>query len=55
MASLESWSDIMYSACDVVGAEEQPLRNHSRSLALFFIVFVVVGSFFVLNLIIGGC
>jgi hypothetical protein len=53
MASLESWSDVMYSGSDAVAFGEQPIRNYNRPMSLLFILFVMVGCFFMLNLIIG--
>jgi hypothetical protein len=53
MASLESWSDVMYSGSDAVAFGEQPIRNYNRPISLLFILFIMVGCFFMLNLIIG--
>lgn len=53
MASLEGWSDVMYAASDMTAAGQQPVRDANQYIALFFIIFIVLGSFFMLNLIIG--
>lgn len=53
MATLEMWSDVMYAASDASGLEQQPKLDANRHVCLFFIAFIVVGSFFILNLVIG--
>ena len=52
-ATFEGWIEIMASASDAVGMDQQPIRDDSRSYILFFVIFILVGSFFVLNLIVG--
>lgn len=53
IASLEMWPDFMYAGVDAVGAGLQPLANHNPKASLYFVGFVIVGSFFVLNLFVG--
>jgi hypothetical protein len=53
MASLEGWSTIMYSTVDAVAIDQQPINNYNKSMELFSIVFVIIGSFLMLNLIAG--
>ncbi len=53
VASLEGWSDIMHQAQAAVGPDEQPVENHNPYMGLFFVVFVVIGSYIMLNLVIG--
>lgn len=43
----------MADASDAVGVDQQPIRDHSQYHLIFFVVFVLVGSFFILNLIVG--
>jgi hypothetical protein len=52
-ATLELWVDIMFSGVDAVGVGMQPLTNHNPAAVVFFLVFIAVGAFFVLNLFIG--
>ena len=47
------WLDFMYMGVDAVGAGLQPIRDYNLRACLYFIVFVIVGSFFVLNLFVG--
>lgn len=53
VATLESWSDVMYQAADSTQLYHQPLPNAWPTVCLFFVVFVVVGAFFLLNFVIG--
>ena len=53
VSTLELWSSIMYSSIDAVSKEHAPIRDNNMYVGLFFVAFVVVGSFFVLNLFVG--
>jgi Ion transport protein len=53
IATLELWLDYMYHGVDATGRDLQPLRDNSPGAALYFIAFIIVGSFFVLNLFVG--
>ncbi|GFH11377.1 EF-hand domain-containing protein [Haematococcus lacustris] len=53
MASLEGWSDVMHQAGDATGPEQQPVRDANIYISLLCILFIVVGSFFIINMIIG--
>jgi len=55
VASLEIWLDVMYAAMDVPEKlGEQPQRDQSWAWALYFVVFIVVGSFLMMNLFVGA-
>ena len=43
----------MYTGVDAVGPGRQPITNHSPFKALFFVVFVVIANFFIINLFVG--
>uniref|UniRef100_A0A6I8NXU2 Sodium channel protein n=1 Tax=Ornithorhynchus anatinus TaxID=9258 RepID=A0A6I8NXU2_ORNAN len=53
VATFKGWMDIMYAAVDSRGYEEQPLWEHSLYMYLYFVIFIIFGSFFTLNLFIG--
>lgn len=53
IATTEGWIDIMYAAVDQRGIEMQPIRDINPFWAIFFIVFLIVGAFFVLELFVG--
>mmetsp|Transcript_58372 Transcript_58372/g.186072 ORF Transcript_58372/g.186072 Transcript_58372/m.186072 type:complete len:1616 (+) Transcript_58372:485-5332(+) len=53
MATLEMWLGIMYDGVDAVGVDAQPVRDADPFMCVFFVVFIIVGSFFVMNLFVG--
>lgn len=58
VSTLEGWLDVMYSAMDYVPGDpvkggHQPVLNANPGAAFFFIIFIVVCSFFVTNLFVG--
>ena len=53
MAGMEGWPDVMYQGIDAVGVDEAPLRDASVASGLFFVLWIVVGGMFVLNLFVG--
>jgi hypothetical protein len=54
IATTEGWVDAMYNGVDATGIDMQPVRGWNRGYAAFFVAFVVVGNFFVLNLFVGA-
>uniref|UniRef100_A0A3Q4GMX3 Sodium channel protein n=1 Tax=Neolamprologus brichardi TaxID=32507 RepID=A0A3Q4GMX3_NEOBR len=48
-----SWMDIMYAAVDSRAVEEQPIKEINLYMYLYFVIFIIFGSFFTLNLFIG--
>eukprot|EP00656_Telonema_subtile_P000441 TRINITY_DN10202_c0_g1_i1.p1 TRINITY_DN10202_c0_g1~~TRINITY_DN10202_c0_g1_i1.p1 ORF type:complete len:1644 (+),score=363.32 TRINITY_DN10202_c0_g1_i1:42-4973(+) len=55
VASLELWLDIMYSAMDAPSElGDQPRQNQQGAAALYFVVFIIIGSFLMLNLFVGA-
>jgi len=53
IASLEGWPDILYQALDVTGENLGPTLNNNNISMIFFIIFIMVGSFFFLNFFTG--
>ena len=53
VSSLEGWPDIMYHSLDTVGEDKGPLFENDKASSLFFIAFILIGSFFFLNFFIG--
>eukprot|EP01065_Artemidia_motanka_P018904 TRINITY_DN2230_c0_g2_i7.p1 TRINITY_DN2230_c0_g2~~TRINITY_DN2230_c0_g2_i7.p1 ORF type:complete len:3228 (+),score=877.55 TRINITY_DN2230_c0_g2_i7:150-9833(+) len=50
----EKWREMMYRTMDAPGPEEGPRTNSNAWIAaIFFVVFVVLGQFFFVNLFIG--
>ncbi|KAM9681185.1 sodium channel protein type 5 subunit alpha [Dama dama] len=53
VATFKGWMDIMYAAVDSRGYEEQPQWEDNLYMYIYFVVFIIFGSFFTLNLFIG--
>lgn len=53
VSSLEGWPDIMYQAIDITKRDNGPKYENSPAQMIFFIVFIMIGSFFFLNFFIG--
>ncbi|XP_043549833.1 sodium channel, voltage-gated, type I-like, alpha isoform X1 [Chiloscyllium plagiosum] len=53
VATFKGWTDIMYAAVDLRGVKQQPDYEHSLYMYFYFVIFIIFGSFFTLNLFIG--
>lgn len=53
IATLENWQGIMYQGMNITGPDLQPVYNYSTAMAIYFVVFIIVCSFFVLSLVVG--
>ncbi|CAG04966.1 unnamed protein product, partial [Tetraodon nigroviridis] len=55
VATFKGWTDIMYAAVDSrdVSRGEQPKYEDNLYMYLYFVIFIIFGSFFTLNLFIG--
>ena len=53
MATTSGWSDIMFASINTTQIDYVPIKNNNLYWILFFIVFIIVGSFFLLNLFVG--
>ncbi|XP_005348271.1 sodium channel protein type 11 subunit alpha [Microtus ochrogaster] len=53
VATYKGWLDIMNAAVDSRGKDEQPGFEENSFAYLYFVVFIIFGSFFTLNLFIG--
>ncbi|XP_053077640.1 sodium channel protein type 5 subunit alpha isoform X10 [Acinonyx jubatus] len=53
VATFKGWMDIMYAAVDSRGFEEQPQWEYNLYMYIYFVIFIIFGSFFTLNLFIG--
>ena len=53
MSTLEMWLDVMYNGIDAVGVDQQPRRDHNIAVAIFYVAFIIIGAFFVLNLFVS--
>ncbi|KAM9332676.1 sodium channel protein type 2 subunit alpha-like [Pholidichthys leucotaenia] len=53
VATFKGWMDIMFAAVDSRAVEEQPIKEINLYMYLYFVIFIIFGSFFTLNLFIG--
>uniref|UniRef100_A0AAY4EVN6 Sodium channel protein n=1 Tax=Denticeps clupeoides TaxID=299321 RepID=A0AAY4EVN6_9TELE len=53
VATFKGWMEIMYAAVDSRGVDEQPVKEINLYMYLYFVIFIIFGSFFTLNLFIG--
>ncbi|XP_037037155.1 sodium channel protein 60E isoform X3 [Bradysia coprophila] len=53
VATFEGWMEVMADAVDARGVDLQPQREANLWAYIYFVIFIVCGSFFTLNLFIG--
>ncbi len=53
LSSKDGWVNIMYTGLDAVGVDQQPVENYSEWRLLYFISFLLLVAFFVLNMFVG--
>uniref|UniRef100_A0A8D3DTN6 Sodium channel protein n=1 Tax=Scophthalmus maximus TaxID=52904 RepID=A0A8D3DTN6_SCOMX len=53
VATFKGWMDIMYAAIDSRRVEDQPIYESNLYMYIYFVIFIIFGSFFTLNLFIG--
>ncbi|EDO36844.1 predicted protein [Nematostella vectensis] len=49
----DGWVNIMYDGIDAVGIDKQPIRNHARYNVIYFVGFLLLAGFVVLNMLVG--
>ncbi|MGH0155245.1 UNVERIFIED_CONTAM: hypothetical protein FKN15_063631 [Acipenser sinensis] len=53
VATFKGWMDIMYAAVDSRRIEDQPIYEVNLYMYIYFVIFIIFGAFFTLNLFIG--
>lgn len=53
LMTIEDWNSIMASAIDATDPHHGPIRDNNPAYGLIFVVYIVLGSFFVMNLFVG--
>ncbi|TMW68721.1 hypothetical protein Poli38472_006189 [Pythium oligandrum] len=53
MTTTEGWVTIMLAGVDATEVDMQPIPNYREGWAFFFIAFILVGTFFVMQLFVG--
>ena len=54
LCTTEGWFDVMHVAVDSTGIGMQPVRGTGLGWVLFFIFYIIVGAFFMINLFVGN-
>ena len=49
----EGWNDIQFAAIDANGIDMAPIRDNNLVWGYFFILFMIIGAFFIMNLFVG--
>ncbi|CAF3786772.1 unnamed protein product, partial [Rotaria sp. Silwood1] len=53
LSSRDGWVEIMYNGIDAVDIDKQPIRNYNEAKLVYFISFLLLVSFFVINMFVG--
>ena len=53
VSSLEGWPDIMINSLDITKVNRGPIKEFNIKGMYFFVIFILIGSFFFLNFFIG--
>ena len=53
LSTMEDWPDIMDQAINSTNENQGPTLNNNPANAYFFVVFIFIGSYFLLNFFIG--
>ncbi|KAL4505974.1 hypothetical protein ABPG72_013735 [Tetrahymena utriculariae] len=53
ISSLEGWPDLLYQAIDSNTADVGPVKDNYIQISYFYMIFILVGSFFLINLFVG--
>lgn len=53
ISTTEAWTAVTYAAVDSTEEDMQPIRDNALMRAWFFILFMMVGAYLVVNLFVG--
>eukprot|EP00941_MAST-03F_sp_MAST-3F-sp1_P000668 g668.t1 len=53
LSTTEGWTDVMLAGVDNRGIDMQPVENTGESNIIFFVAFIIVGAFFIVNVFVG--
>ena len=53
ISTTEAWTSVAYAAVDSTAEDMQPIRDYILPRVWFFILFMLVGAYLVLNLFVG--
>lgn len=53
ISTLEMWPGFMYAAIDSYAVDHGPVKDNNKAIALVFIIYIFVTTFFIMNLFIS--
>jgi hypothetical protein len=53
LSAKDGWIEIMYFGMDSVGIDMQPIENNNRLMMIYFVLFILIIGFFILNMFVG--
>ena len=53
MSTISGWSSVTYAAVDATDVDMQPIRDRFPNRIWFFMLFILFGSYLVMNLFVG--
>lgn len=53
ISTTEGWTAVAYAAVDATGFDMQPIRDANAQRVWFFMIFMLIGSYLVMNLFVG--
>jgi voltage-dependent calcium channel L type alpha-1D len=53
ISTTEGWVQVMHAAVDQRGVDMEPVRDHSPIWAIFFVIFILICAFFLVELFVG--
>merc|ERR1719502_2151909 len=54
IATTEGWVGVMHSAMDATAIDQHPVENYNKNWCYFFMLYMIIGAFFAMNLFVGG-
>lgn len=54
ISTTEGWIDLMYASVDSNGVDMMPIYNNNPIYIYFYILFIIMGNFFAINLFVGA-
>ena len=53
IGTMDDWVTLMHEGIDSVGVDMQPVKNNNKWMAMFYISYLMVVGFYVINMFIG--
>lgn len=53
MMTTDNWREMMYDGMDATEIDSQPKENTNPAFTVYFVLYMIVGSLFVMNLFVG--